>query len=288
MPQFLMLAALLASLGLGADDPGERALAAFADKCIQCHGPGLSRPKGKFGFVTDLKTLAESPRYVVPGSLTESFLWRQIDEGEMPPDEARAGPLTPQEKSAIRAWIEAGAPAPIATPNAGLGDPTTTSPGAPSGTGTAHPPPAPRRDFRRALEYVGRFHVLVIHFPIALLLTAAAGELWTMLRRSTVPTSAVRPCLWLGAISAVLAAVLGWLHAMEEQGTSLALLSLHRWIGTSAGAFAPVAAILAERDSRRGERTGITRGAILLGAAVVGVAAHYGGLLTYGSGYFNP
>ena len=33
----------------------------FEAKCLDCHGPELPRPKGKFGYVLDLKRVAENP-----------------------------------------------------------------------------------------------------------------------------------------------------------------------------------------------------------------------------------
>ena len=49
------------------------------------------------------------------------------------------------------------------------------------------------------LETLGRFHVVFVHFPIALLACAALGETWSLLRRERAPMAAVRFCLWLGA-----------------------------------------------------------------------------------------
>src|SRR5262245_41627529 len=86
------------------------ALDAIAVKCVQCHGPDVPHPKAAFGYVTDLNRLVVSGKYIVPGDLEKSELWKEIDEGDMPPDNAKAGPLTPQETEAIRQWILGGAP----------------------------------------------------------------------------------------------------------------------------------------------------------------------------------
>jgi len=83
----------------------------FSAKCTECHGSDLSRPKGKFGYVLDLERLAGNSHLVVPFKPDESKLWELVHDEEMPPDYAKAGSLTNEEKEAIRLWIESGSPA---------------------------------------------------------------------------------------------------------------------------------------------------------------------------------
>src|SRR5215510_7415318 len=78
----------------------------LATKCGQCHGPKVARPKGHFGFITALKRLAADPNYVIPSDPEGSYLWNQSEDGEMPPDKAKAGPLTDDEKTAMVEWIK--------------------------------------------------------------------------------------------------------------------------------------------------------------------------------------
>ena len=114
----LMFCALCASAGFAvagesrAADLGSAVREIFAVKCVQCHSASLPRPKGKFGYVLDLPRIAANPRLVVPSDAAHSKLWQKIEEGDMPPDDAKAGPLSDAQKLTIRAWIEAGAPAP--------------------------------------------------------------------------------------------------------------------------------------------------------------------------------
>jgi len=82
----------------------------FQAKCAGCHGPDLPRPRGRFGYVLDLKRLAADPEKIVPGRPAESELWALVEHNEMPPPDAPRGPLTPSEKETIRAWIETGVP----------------------------------------------------------------------------------------------------------------------------------------------------------------------------------
>jgi mono/diheme cytochrome c family protein len=82
----------------------------FQARCAGCHGPDLPRPRGRFGYVLDLKRLAADPEKIVPGRPAESELWALVEHDEMPPSDAPRGPLAPSEKEAVRAWIAAGAP----------------------------------------------------------------------------------------------------------------------------------------------------------------------------------
>jgi hypothetical protein len=130
--------------------------------------------------------------------------------------------------------------------------------------------------------------LLFLHFPIALLMAAAVAEGWSIVLRSRVPASAVRFCVLLGATSAVTTAALGWLHALDGSGAGMPrLLSLHRWLGTAAGLWVVLTAVCSERDARRGVRSRHTRGLLFVGALLIGLTAHFGGMLVHGEDFFN-
>jgi uncharacterized membrane protein len=192
----------------------------------------------------------------------------------MPPPDSPTGALTAREKEAIRAWIAGGAPAGDA-PSAQVAAPREDEDG-----------PAPLSTALRALRWLGKFHLLVVHFPIALLMAAMAAELWAVWQRRRIPSPAVRFCLGLAAVSAVPAVALGWLFALGGHGSS-ALLALHRWIGTAAGAWAVGIAVVSEVDARRGVRSWSTRVLLLIGVLLVSVAAHFGGLMVHGKDFYD-
>jgi mono/diheme cytochrome c family protein len=83
----------------------------FSAKCVECHGSDLPKPKGRFGYVLDLERLAGNAHLVTPFKPDESKLWELVRDEEMPPEYARAGSLTREQKEVIRKWIEAGSPA---------------------------------------------------------------------------------------------------------------------------------------------------------------------------------
>ena len=178
----------------------------FEAKCAGCHGANLAKPKGRFGYVLDLARVAANREMVVPFSPDESELWELVRRGEMPPADAPTGALTARQKEVIRAWIAAGAPAGSASPGKDL--PPLPSPGDAVADEPAAAPPG-----KQLLPWLGKFHLLFLHFPIALLVAAAAAEGWSVVRGSRVLEPAVRFCVLLGAITAVITVALGWLHA---------------------------------------------------------------------------
>lgn len=143
----------------------------------------------------------------------------------------------------------------------------------------------------RAARFMGKFHVLVVHFPIALLAAGAFAEMlsavagWTSLRVGS------RFFVMLGALAAVVAATLGWISAESASYTdSLAeVLTLHRWIGTGAAAWSVVIVGLMALSSGTESRRALLayRVALFAGAGVVGLAAHLGGTLIHGRDYFT-
>jgi uncharacterized membrane protein len=256
---------------VGESDLAARVQALFAARCAECHGPALRQPLGRFGYVLDLKRVAENPRLVKPFDPEASKLWILIRNDEMPED---GEPLTAKEKEVVRTWIATGAPAgatqaapPVATPAA---------------------PPAGRSLLQRFFGWVGRFHILVIHFPIALLFAAALGEFWCFWRKTDSLEPAVRFCVQLGAGGAVLAVALGWLHAVVGGfgASSPGTLALHGWLGTAASVWAAAVAGLTVWDAGR-RRRWLFRVALWAGAVLIAATAHLGGTLVHGDGFFD-
>jgi uncharacterized membrane protein len=253
-------------------------------RCKPCSRPsvpaatGRAWPKGRFGYVLDLARVASNREMVVPFSPSESELWELVRRGEMPPADAPTSALTARQKEAVRAWIAAGAP-----PAASATLPPVAPP--PEEVAAESTAPPPGRHFRR---WVGKFHLLLLHFPIALLVAAAVGEFWSVVRQSGVPGPAVRYGVLFGATSTVTTVALGWLHALSGHGAGVPrLLTLHRWLGTAAAVCVVVTAVLSERDARRGVRSLPARALLFVGALLVGLTGHFGGLLVHGEDFFD-
>lgn len=138
-------------------------------------------------------------------------------------------------------------------------------------------------------EWLGRFHILAVHFPIALIVMAALGEAAALFLRESKPWAPVRFCLIPGALAALVSAVLGTWHAdLGGFGSMTEVIEAHRQMGYATAIVAGVAAIASEFDAavfRR--RTWATRVIVVLAAVLVCWAAHLGGLSVYGPEYFT-
>jgi uncharacterized membrane protein len=284
--RLFLLCLLVAASARAAEVPKEeqRAVAQkvrdiFEAKCLDCHGPELPRPKGKFGYVLDLARMAENPEYVTRGKPEESELYKMVFNDEMPGEDANVPGLTPEEKEAVKHWIEIGAP----------GDPGGPPDASTTATGT-EPAKTDEPLWRRALRWVGQFHPLSTHFPVALMLVAlfAEGLAWWTRREQWFHT--VRFLVILSAGSAVAATSLGWVNAFFSSYNKApgALLWWHRWLGTGAGVWALVCAglvVISSCAEGTPERKRF-RGALLAGAVLVGVSGFLGSALIYGLDHY--
>ncbi|KAB7732327.1 DUF1549 domain-containing protein [Rudanella paleaurantiibacter] len=124
-------------------------------------------------------------------------------------------------------------------------------------------------------------HPLIVHFPVSLLLIAWLLEGVGWYRKSAEWQSGVKALVWIGAISSVVAAVLG-LVLINQDDYGGDTVVVHQWSGLATMALA-VFALLA----LRAQRTDLFRG--LLTASVVGVtvAGHYGAMLTHGDDFLT-
>lgn len=276
-------------------------ISVFQIKCAACHSTQSKKAK-KFNYILDLKQMAAS-KYVVAGNPDKSKLWDVIQSGDMPPEDAKTGPLSADQKAIIRTWIAAGAPVngPTggASPLAGSGAPTgsaTSEHLVPSSVATSAGEEGGRQKLgfgRRLLRLIGKFHPLIAHFPIALMVGAAVAELaWLHTKKPWLP-GAIRFCFMFGAAGAILAASLGWADACFHTHTDE--LTIHRWIGTAAALWAIPTFFLSERGFRH--RTAAPPGTdeptpwftvlLFIGVTLIGVAAHFGGNLVYGADYLS-
>lgn len=140
----------------------------------------------------------------------------------------------------------------------------------------------------RFLAWLGRFHPAAAHFPVALLIAAAIAELLRRVRQVDGLDAVVRFCVWTGAIGALVAAPLGWFNAGWDPAQDDRVLGVHRWAGTATLLWSILLVVLIE-VSRRRDTTGWRRSrfaALMIGAVLVGLVGHFGGMLVYGTDYY--
>lgn len=139
------------------------------------------------------------------------------------------------------------------------------------------------------LEFVGRLHPALLHFPIALGIVAAIVELWCAVRRNPGPSSFALTAVWFAAIIAIATATSGWFNAeFEEKGLTINLF-LHRWIGIASAGLLLVLAISGSMIRSRPKSTlsGAWRMTLLGTAGALGFTGHLGGSMVYGDGYIT-
>ena len=254
----------------------------FFASCLDCHGPELPRPKGKFGYVLDLKRMADNPDYVVRGNPDESEMYKMIKNDEMPGEDANVPQLTPEQKDIVKRWVEIGAPHEL---------PAGALEKEPVPASSAEAPAASMPVGKRAFRLIGKFHPVSTHFPVALMMVAVLAEslAWWTRRDSWLQT--VRFLVIVGALGAVSAAVLGWINASFQNyvGQGATTLLWHRWLGTFAALWCVLCAslvVLSECREGSPERQRF-RGTLLVGAALIGAAGFLGSALIYGLDHYS-
>jgi len=134
-----------------------------------------------------------------------------------------------------------------------------------------------------------KFHPLLVHFPIALVLAAAVAELvvittareaWRAVAIANIRTEAA-----LGAI----AAITGWLFASSPLVDASTSLEWHRWLGMGGAAGAIGAALLSSRPDVSSHRSAfVYRLTLFATALLVAITGHLGGTLVWGARFFLP
>jgi uncharacterized membrane protein len=152
--------------------------------------------------------------------------------------------------------------------------------------------PCAAADVARAGRWFSKLHPVLVHFPIALVTTAAFLELAALARRFRQASDAARWCLLAAALATVATVASGWLkYACAAEPVPVdRSTNLHRIVGTVAGAWVLLLCVASEWSRRRphsSARRWCYRLALIFGAVAVGVAGHFGGTLIYGQGYLS-
>lgn len=134
--------------------------------------------------------------------------------------------------------------------------------------------------------FFGRFHPLVLHLPIGFLTMAFILEILSRFQKFRYARPAVGPVLFAGALSAVVAAALGFLLAMSgDYGEEL--LAVHRGAGIVVALAACGAAVLYRFSASSRILDKAYKLLMVLLMIALAVAGHYGGSLTHGSDYLT-
>jgi uncharacterized membrane protein len=136
----------------------------------------------------------------------------------------------------------------------------------------------------RLLNWLGRLHPMLIHFPLAFfpaaLLTAIVG------RRRPSFAAPVRFLIIAGGVTAPIAMALGWLEGGLALSDTDPLLQVHRWLGTVIGAISLGLALWAWKRPEQHRSAAMLIGLAALTLALM-VQGWYGGALVHGADHLN-
>jgi uncharacterized membrane protein len=131
------------------------------------------------------------------------------------------------------------------------------------------------------IYFLGRFHVLVLHIPIGIIVAIFVLELLKRQERFR-HLDAAAPFLWMaGAISAIATVILGYMHFSEGSFTG-ASGAQHRTFGTALAIIMTVIALLRCSKFAPNYRPVFLPASILM-VLLASITGHYGGNLTHGS-----
>ena len=85
----------------------------------------------------------------------------------------------------------------------------------------------------RLIDWLGRIHPFLVHFPLALFPVGLAALIMARRRGSTLDV--IRALIVVGGAAAAGAALLGWFNAGFQLSDKDPLLAWHRWLGTALG-----------------------------------------------------
>jgi len=136
----------------------------------------------------------------------------------------------------------------------------------------------------RLLDWLGRLHPVIVHFPIAFfpaaLFTAVIG------RQRSAFAAPVQFLVIAGGIIGPVAALLGWFDGGFDIATDDWLLQFHRWLGTGIGLGALGLAIWAWRKPEANRGAAMIAGLGVITIAIV-VQGWFGGAMVHGVDHMN-
>ena len=136
----------------------------------------------------------------------------------------------------------------------------------------------------------GTLHPFLVHFPVALILTAAVTEAIAVARRDERLGDAARFMITAAAWLAVPAAVAGFARAgsVTIEPDLQSTFTVHRIAGIAIPVLAFLAAGLAAGVRRSGQiwELFLFRIVLVIAAVAAAIAGHHGGELVYGVNFF--
>ncbi len=159
----------------------------------------------------------------------------------------------------------------------------------PTAQGDAGHDHADHESFPRWITWIGKLHPPATHLPIGLLIGAIIAELGVIATGKDAFRNAAGFCVVVAALSAVVAAALGWFNGgwvlWDEDWTQAA----HRWLGTATAGLTLLtlaALIRAHRPTPPTHAVRRFRVLLFLSGGLVAATGFFGGALVYGIDHY--
>jgi uncharacterized membrane protein len=142
---------------------------------------------------------------------------------------------------------------------------------------------------QKLIGWLGKFHSPAVHFPIALLTAAAVAELLRLATGKPAFDAVSHFCVWFGALTAVVAGILGWFWGDFRLSDASWVMMTHRWVGTSTVAGAVLVLVLKEvsRQPDRRRTRMCFRVTLLVVAGLALATGFFGGAVVFGLDHYT-
>jgi len=127
-------------------------------------------------------------------------------------------------------------------------------------------------------ELIGRFHPLLVHLPIGILLIAALFQLLALKPKYASMQAATSIALFWGMLSAIVSCISGYLLSLSGDYDE-ELVDTHKWFAISTASVSLIAYLFKRWENE------FAKWVILLMVPLIIITGHLGGSLTHGSDY---
>jgi mono/diheme cytochrome c family protein/uncharacterized membrane protein len=248
----------------------------FRQRCVKCHGADGTGNKARERF----PDIPDFTKATWQARRDDSKLVASILDGKGEDMPAQRGKLSEEQARGLVTYVRSF----VLTKG-------KQRQAEPEGTVVAEPEDTepPTWFFPKLIRWLGKFHPVSVHFPIALTTAAAVSELLGIVTGMAAFRAITRYCLWFGALTALAAGTLGWFLGGFRLTDSSWVLMTHRWLGTSTVACAGLVLALSEVSLR--QRRPWVRSCFVVTlftlAVLVSVTGFFGGALVYGLKHYT-
>ncbi len=145
--------------------------------------------------------------------------------------------------------------------------------------------------YKKFIKWIGNFHPISIHFPIALIVMTGLSELLFLWFPAPIFSNASRFMISAAAIAAIPAVLLGLAYGYEASYTDVlsSIFWWHRFSGISTAILAVTSAVLKELHVRkRVNKIGYYYTALIISILFVTITGYLGGEMTFGLFHMFP